>query len=166
MLPDAETTLAGLADRMRGSVAPDAAFVGIYSGGAWMAERLAQMLGGEHRVGFLDVSFYRDDYERAGLKANARRSTLDFDVAGSTIVLIDDVLFTGRSVRAAINELFDYGRPAAIELAVLVDRGGRELPVEATYVGARLAVARNLDIVLSRDAGGQLVLGAEARAGD
>jgi len=151
---------------MRGGVAPDAAFVGIYSGGAWIAERLAKMLGQEHRVGFLDVSFYRDDYERAGLKANARRSTLDFDVAGATIVLIDDVLFTGRSVRAAINELFDYGRPAAIELAVLVDRGGRELPVEATYVGARLAVARNLDIVLSRDAGGQLVLGAEARAGD
>ncbi|MEO6748021.1 MAG: bifunctional pyr operon transcriptional regulator/uracil phosphoribosyltransferase PyrR, partial [Casimicrobiaceae bacterium] len=142
------------------------AFVGIYSGGAWIAERLAKMLGQEHRVGFLDVSFYRDDYERAGLKANARRSTLDFDVAGATIVLVDDVLFTGRSVRAAINELFDYGRPAAIELAVLVDRGGRELPVEATYVGARLAVARNLDIVLSRDAGGQLVLGAEARAGD
>jgi len=166
MLPDAEATLTVLADRMRGGVAPDAAFVGIYSGGAWIAERLAKMLGQEHRVGFLDVSFYRDDYERAGLKANARRSTLDFDVAGATIVLVDDVLFTGRSVRAAINELFDYGRPAAIELAVLVDRGGRELPVEATYVGARLAVARNLDIVLSRDAGGQLVLGAEARAGD
>ncbi|MEO8847812.1 MAG: bifunctional pyr operon transcriptional regulator/uracil phosphoribosyltransferase PyrR [Casimicrobiaceae bacterium] len=165
MLPDAETTLAALADRMRGSVAPDAAFVGIYSGGAWMAERLAHMLGGEHRVGFLDVSFYRDDYERAGLKANARRSTLDFDVAGATIVLIDDVLFTGRSVRAAINELFDYGRPAVIELAVLIDRGGRELPVEATYVGARLSVARNLDIVLSRDADGHLALAAEPGAG-
>ncbi len=165
MLPDAEATLAVLADRMRGGVAPDAAFVGIYSGGAWIAERLAKMLGQEHRVGFLDVSFYRDDYERAGLKANARRSTLDFDVAGATIVLVDDVLFTGRSVRAAINELFDYGRPAAIELAVLVDRGGRELPIEATYVGTRLAVARSLDIVLSRDASGTLALGTETRAG-
>jgi len=164
MLPDAEATLGALADRMRGGVAPDAAFVGIYSGGAWIAERLASMLGHGHRVGYLDVSFYRDDYERAGLKANAKRSALDFDVAGSTIVLIDDVLYTGRSVRAAINELFDYGRPAAVELAVLIDRGGRELPIEATYVGARLAVARNLDIVLARDEGGRLSLAAESRA--
>jgi pyrimidine operon attenuation protein/uracil phosphoribosyltransferase len=163
MLPDAEATLAELADRMRGAVSPEAAFVGIYSGGAWIAERLATMLGPAHRVGFLDVSFYRDDYERTGLKPNARRSALDFDVAGATIVLIDDVLFTGRSVRAAINELFDYGRPAAIELAVLVDRGGRELPIEATYVGVRLAVARNLDIVLSRDDKGVLALAAESR---
>ena len=162
-LPDAETLLAALAERMRGGVAPDAAFVGIYSGGAWVADRLAAMLGAGHRVGYLDVSFYRDDYERAGLKPNARRSALDFDVAGATIVLIDDVLYTGRSVRAAINELFDYGRPAAIELAVLVDRGGRELPIEATYVGARLTVARNLDVVLSRADDGRLALAAEPR---
>ncbi len=163
-LPDAEATLAALAERMRGGVAPDAAFVGIYSGGAWVAERLSAMLGVGHRVGFLDVSFYRDDYERAGLKPNARRSALDFDVAGATIVLVDDVLYTGRSVRAAINELFDYGRPAVIELAVLIDRGGRELPIEATYVGARLTVARNLDIGLSRGGDGELALAAEPRA--
>jgi pyrimidine operon attenuation protein/uracil phosphoribosyltransferase len=162
-LPDAEGVLAALAERMRGGVAPDAAFVGIYSGGAWVAERLASMLGAGHRVGYLDVSFYRDDYERAGLKPNARRSALDFDVAGATIVLIDDVLYTGRSVRAAINELFDYGRPASIELAVLVDRGGRELPVEATYVGTRLAVARDLDIVLSRAGDGRLSFAVEPR---
>jgi pyrimidine operon attenuation protein/uracil phosphoribosyltransferase len=162
-LPDAEAPLAALAERMRGGVAPDAAFVGIYSGGAWVADRLASLLGAGHRVGYLDVSFYRDDYERAGLKPNARRSALDFDVAGATIVLIDDVLYTGRSVRAAINELFDYGRPAAIELAVLIDRGGRELPIEATYVGARLSVARDLDIVLSRSDEGRLALGAEPR---
>jgi pyrimidine operon attenuation protein/uracil phosphoribosyltransferase len=91
-----------------------------------------------------------------------KRTELPFEVEGATIVLIDDVLFTGRSVRAAINELFDYGRPARIELAVLVDRGGRELPIEATYAGARLAVARHLSIVLSRDGGGKLVLGTEA----
>ncbi len=161
-LPDAEAALSVLAERMRGGVAADAAFVGIYSGGAWLAERLADMLGG-HPVGFLDVSFYRDDYERAGLKPNSRRSALDFDVGGATIVLIDDVLYTGRSVRAAINELFDYGRPEVIELAVLVDRGGRELPIEATYVGARLAVARNLDVVLSRADDGRLSLSAEPR---
>ena len=102
------------------------------------------MIPGEHPVGYIDVSFYRDDYARTGLKAGAKRSDLPFDVDGATIVLVDDVLYTGRSVRAAINELFDYGRPARIELAVLVDRGGRELPIEATYCGARLAVARDL----------------------
>jgi len=160
-LPDAEEALATLAERMRAGVAHDAVFVGIYSGGAWIAERLATMVPGNHPVGFIDVSFYRDDYGSKGLKAGARRSELPFDIAGATIVLIDDVLYTGRSTRAAINELFDYGRPAAIELAVLVDRGGRELPIEPTYAGARIACARELSIVLSRADGGALSLGVE-----
>src|SRR5438067_732776 len=150
-IPDAEAALAALVDRMRGAVAYDAAFVGIYSGAAWFAERLAALIPGTHPLGFIDVSYYRDDYARTGLKGGARRSELPFDVDGATIVLVDDVLFTGRSVRAAINELFDFGRPARIELAVLIDRGGRELPIQADYVGARLAVARDLSIVLSRD---------------
>jgi pyrimidine operon attenuation protein / uracil phosphoribosyltransferase len=149
-LPDAEATLVALAERMRGAVAHDAAFVGIYSGGAWLAERLPALVPGQHPVGFIDVSFYRDDYARTGLKSGAKRSELPFDVDGATIVLVDDVLFTGRSVRAAINELFDYGRPERIELAVLIDRGGRELPIEPTYCGARLTVARDLSVVLSR----------------
>jgi pyrimidine operon attenuation protein/uracil phosphoribosyltransferase len=161
-LPDAEGALAALAERMAGAVAQDAAFVGIYSGGAWVAERLAQMLPGAHPVGFIDVAFYRDDYNRSGLKANTRRTELPFDVEGATIVLVDDVLYTGRSVRAAVNELFDFGRPDRVELAVLVDRGGRELPIEPTYTGARLAVARDLSIVLSRDAAGKLALGVES----
>jgi pyrimidine operon attenuation protein / uracil phosphoribosyltransferase len=151
-LPDAEATLAALAERMRGAVAHDAAFVGIYSGGAWLAERLPALVPGNHPVGYIDVSYYRDDYARTGLKSGAKRTDLPFDVDGATIVLVDDVLFTGRSVRAAINELFDFGRPACIELAVLIDRGGRELPVEPTYCGARLTVARDLSVVLSRDA--------------
>ncbi len=164
MLPDAESALVALAERMRSAVAHDAAFVGIYSGGAWLAERLAAAIPGNHPLGFIDASFYRDDYASAGLKGGARRSDLPFDVAGATIVLIDDVLYTGRSVRAAINELFDYGRPAAIELAVLIDRGGRELPIEPTYVGARVAVARDLSIVLSRAEGGTLSLAVEPGA--
>ncbi len=151
-LPDAEATLVALAERMRGAVAHDAAFVGIYSGGAWLAERLPALVPGNHPVGYIDVSYYRDDYARTGLKSGAKRTDLPFDVDGATIVLVDDVLFTGRSVRAAINELFDFGRPACIELAVLIDRGGRELPVEPTYCGARLTVARDLSVVLSRDA--------------
>ena len=163
-LPDAEAALVALAERMRGAVAHDAAFVGIYSGGAWIAERLATMLPGNHPVGFIDVAFHRDDFQRAGLKANTRSTRLPFAVAGATLVLVDDVLHTGRSVRAAINELYDFGRPAMIELAVLVDRGGRELPIEATYAGARLAVAQDLTVALSRDAQGTLALSFEATA--
>ena len=161
-IPDAEAALAALAERMQGAVAHDAAFVGIYSGGAWIAERLASLVPGQHPVGFIDVSYYRDDYATAGLKGGARRTALPFDVEGATIVLVDDVLYTGRSVRAAINELFDFGRPERIELAVLIDRGGRELPIEADYVGDRVAVARELSVVLSRDPGGTLSLTVES----
>ncbi len=164
-LPDAEAALAALIARMLPAVAHDAAFVGIYSGGAWIAERLAARIPGKHPLGFIDVSYYRDDYALSGLKPNVKRTALPFDVGGSTIVLIDDVLYTGRSVRAAINELFDFGRPDRIELAVLVDRGGRELPIEPTYVGERVAVARDLSIVLSRDPGGTLSLGVEPTSG-
>jgi len=165
-LPDAESALASLAERMQGAVAIDAGLVGIYSGGAWLAERLAQMLPGKHPVGYIDVSFYRDDYSKKGLRANVATTTLPFEVNGGRIVLIDDVLYTGRSVRAAINELFDYGRPDSIELAVLVDRGGRELPIEPTYVGARVSVARNLSVVLSRHADGRLELTVEPAGSD
>jgi pyrimidine operon attenuation protein/uracil phosphoribosyltransferase len=164
-LPDAEVALAELVERMSGSVPHDAALVGIYSGGAWLAERLARVLPGNHPLGFIDVSFYRDDYATAGLKGGTKRSEIPFDVAGARIVLIDDVLYTGRSVRAAVNELFDFGRPAAIELAVLIDRGGRELPIEATYAGARISVARDLTVVLSRGDDGRLSLGVEPLAG-
>ena len=164
-LPDAEAALTALAGRMQGAVAQDAAFVGIYSGGAWLAERLAERLGGRHPVGFIDVSYYRDDYALSGLKPNARRTTLPFDVEGSTIVLVDDVLYTGRSVRAAINELFDFGRPERIELAVLIDRGGRELPIEPTYAGATVSVPAGLSVVLSRDPGGTLSLAVEPVSG-
>lgn len=149
-LPDAEATIAALAEKMGVAIAYDAKLVGIHSGGAWLAERLAEMLPGEHPVGFIDVSFYRDDYGKKGLRAKVATTTLPFEVGNSRIVLVDDVLYTGRSVRAAINELFDYGRPESIELAVLIDRGGRELPIEATYVGARVTVARDASIVLQR----------------
>src|SRR5262249_26369231 len=113
----------------------------------------------------IDVSFYRDDYSKKGLPANVATTTLPFEVGGSRIVLVDDVLYTGRSVRAAINELFDYGRPEAVELAVLIDRGGRELPIEPTYVGARVTMARNLSIVLQRHLYGSLELSVEPAEG-
>jgi len=160
-LPDAEITLGRLAEKMRGAVAYDAKLVGIYSGGAWIAERLAGMIGGEHPVGFIDVSFYRDDYAQKGLRAKLASTTLPFEVAASRIVLVDDVLYTGRTIRAALDALIDFGRPASVQLAVLVDRGHRELPIEAAYVGARLTVARDLSIVLQRHIDGRLELSVE-----
>ena len=164
-LPDAEATLVALATSMREEMAPDAKLVGIYSGGALLADRLGELLPANHPVGYIDVSFYRDDYGKKGLHGKVETTTLPFEVGGGRIVLIDDVLFTGRSVRAAINELFDYGRPASIELAVLIDRGGRELPIEAKYVGARLSVAADRSIVLSRHLDGRLELSIEDEEG-
>ena len=160
-VPDAEQLLAELAQQMEGAIAFDARLVGIHSGGAWLAERLSAMLPGEHPFGTMDVSFYRDDYDKVGLKPKVRRTELPFDVDGARLVLIDDVLFTGRSVRAALNELFDYGRPASVELAVLIDRGGRELPIEPTYCGARIAVVSDRSVVLNRAEDGLLSLALE-----
>jgi pyrimidine operon attenuation protein/uracil phosphoribosyltransferase len=160
-LPDAEATLAVLAERMRSAVAIDAKLIGIYSGGAWLAQRLSELLPGDHLVGYIDVSFYRDDYATKGLRTKVETTALPFEIGGARIVLVDDVLYTGRSVRAAINELFDYGRPESVELAVLIDRGGRELPIEAAYVGARVAVARDLSIVLNRHPDARLELSVE-----
>jgi len=160
-LPDAEQLLQVLVQQMEGAVRHDARLVGIHSGGAWMAERLASMLPGEHAFGTIDVSFYRDDYSRVGLKPTVKRTSLPFDIDGAHVVLVDDVLYTGRSVRAALNELFDFGRPASVELAVLVDRGGRELPIEPTYCGTRLAVVESGTIVLQRSDDGRLSLALE-----
>ena len=153
-LPDAEQALAALADRMRDAVAFDARFVGIYSGGAWIAERIAQVIEGDHPVGFIDVSFYRDDFSRKGLKPEVKRSELPFEVEGATIVLIDDVLYTGRTIRAVINELYDFGRPASVQLAVLVDRGGRELPIQPLVSAARITLPRGQRLSLARDQAG------------
>jgi len=110
------------------------AIIGIYSGGAWIAERLVNDLGLKNKPGLIDVSFYRDDYAAKGLHADVKPTHIPFEVDGAHIILVDDVLYTGRTTRAAINELFDYGRPARVMLAALVDRGGRELPIAADFV--------------------------------
>ena len=141
---------AGLAD------AHDVAIVGIHSGGAWLAERLAVDLGLSGRLGFIDVSFYRDDFAKKGLHADVKPTQIGFQVDGATILLVDDVLYTGRTTRAAINELFDYGRPAAIMLAALVDRGGRQLPIAADFVG--LTLTGDQALVLQRAPDGQFTL--------
>jgi pyrimidine operon attenuation protein / uracil phosphoribosyltransferase len=139
----------------------EVAIVGIHSGGAWLAERLAADLGVAGRLGFIDVSFYRDDYARKGLHPDVKPTQIGFNVDRCTILLVDDVLYTGRTTRAAINVLFDYGRPARIMLAALADRGGRELPVAADFVATRTALAANQALVLARGADGKLSLTIE-----
>lgn len=141
----------------------DVRLVGVRTGGVWLAERLKEELGIRHPVGVLDISFYRDDFDKQGLSPTVKPSRIEFDVDGQHLLLVDDVLYTGRTVRAAMNELFDYGRPARIDLAVLIDRGGRELPVEASVVGATLEVPPEVSVVLSRDEAGKLHLTLEQR---
>jgi len=117
---------------------PDALMVGIQTGGVWVAERLHAELGLTESLGELNISFYRDDFTRIGLHPHVGPSRIDTDIDGRNIILVDDVLHTGRTIRAALNELFDYGRPAAVRLCVLVDRGARELPFAPDAVGTRV----------------------------
>ncbi len=121
----------------------DPLMVGIRTGGVWVAERLHALLGLEPPLGMLNINFYRDDFTRIGLHPRVMPSNLPFEVDDRHIVLVDDVLQTGRTIRAALNEIFDYGRPASVTLAVLVERDGRELPVQADAVGQHLALAPN-----------------------
>ncbi|MGZ5032033.1 MAG: bifunctional pyr operon transcriptional regulator/uracil phosphoribosyltransferase PyrR [Usitatibacter sp.] len=161
-LPDAEALVRALAEQMRGKIAPDAALVGIYTGGAWVAERLHRALGLTTPLGVLAVTLHRDDFGRIGLHRESRRSQIPVSVDGREVILVDDVLHTGRTVRAALNELFDFGRPKAVRLAVLADRGGRELPMAADFLGASVEVARDEELVLSNE-NGKLRLAAVKR---
>ena len=155
-LPDAEAQCRQLAELIRPQLSNNPALVGIYSGGAWIAERLKELLGLTDDIGLIDVSFYRDDFSEKGLHPQCRPTVIPFDVEGRHIVLVDDVLYTGRTTRAAINELFDYGRPAAVQLAVLADRGGRELPVAPTFGVWDVALDEWQNLVLERSDDGQL----------
>ena len=159
---DAEFLIEAMAVQLRELLArrgiADPALVGIHTGGVWVAERLRQRLGLATPLGQLDISFYRDDFSRIGVNPQVRPSELPFDVDGRHLVLIDDVLYTGRTIRAALNELFDYGRPASVLLAVLVDRGGRELPIEAHVAGSRLELPPGSHIRLTGPEPLQLIL--------
>ncbi|CAA9410490.1 MAG: Pyrimidine operon regulatory protein PyrR [uncultured Ramlibacter sp.] len=129
--------------------------VGITSGGAWLAQRLQKDLGLEGEAGTISSSMHRDDFAQRGLAAASAQTELSFDVNDAHIVLLDDVLYTGRTIRAVLNELFDYGRPASVKLAVLVDRGGRELPVQADFAAARVTLPDSQSLELARDASGR-----------
>jgi len=160
---DAEALYAELAAAVRGLIQPGAVLVGIWSGGAWLAERLQRdlQLPGEH--GVITSALHRDDFSSRGLAASADHTRLPFEVDGRHIVLVDDVLYTGRTIRAVINELYDFGRPARVTLAVLVDRGGRELPIAAAVSAARVTLPQEQRLSLARDEAGRFTFEIEER---
>ncbi len=123
--------------------------IGIHSGGAWIAEHLHKSLNNPHPIGMLDISFYRDDFTQIGLNPQVKSSNLPDSIEDQDIILVDDVLHTGRTIRAAMNELFDYGRPKSISLAVLLDREGRQLPIQADVCGMNIHLAPHQQVKLS-----------------
>lgn len=147
---DAEALYAELRQGVTGLMKPGAALVGIWSGGAWLAERLQRdlRLPGEH--GVISSTLHRDDFDQRGLAAGSDATRLPFAIDGRHILLVDDVLYTGRTIRAVVNELYDFGRPASVTLAVLVDRGGRELPIAAAFAAARLVLPATQRLSLAR----------------
>ncbi|GLR24965.1 MULTISPECIES: bifunctional pyr operon transcriptional regulator/uracil phosphoribosyltransferase PyrR [Limnobacter] len=162
-LPNPEVLYARLRDQIAKAF-PDRSelgLIGVHSGGAWIAERLHRDLNFTLPCGFLDSAFYRDDFSERGLKQDPKPAEVPFDVNGRQILLVDDVLYTGRTTRAIVNHLFDFGRPSKIELAVLLDRGGRELPIDAQYVGKHEPLNPNQAFVLTLDDQGAFQLGLE-----
>ncbi len=136
--------------------------VGITSGGAWLAERLQKDLALQGLAGAITSAMHRDDFARRGL-ASGGQTRLPFEVNDAHIIILDDVLYTGRTIRAVINELFDYGRPASVKLAVLVDRGGRELPVQPDFCAARVSLPASQSLALARSESGQFTFNVEDR---
>ena len=150
---DAEALYKELLRGVRSLCKPDTRLVGITSGGAWLAERLQHDLGLSGQAGQVSSVMHRDDFAQRGLAAGGQ-TQLPFAVEGADILVLDDVLYTGRTIRAVLNELFDYGRPARVQLAVLVDRGGRQLPVQADYAAARVALPETQSLALAREDNG------------
>ena len=160
---DAEALYAELRDGVRGLLQPGSVLVGIWSGGAWLAERLQKDLGLPGQPGVISSTLHRDDFSQRGL-AGSDPTLLPVAIDGSHIVLIDDVLYTGRTLRAVVNELFDFGRPASVTLAVLVDRGGRELPMSAAFAAARSVLPASQRLSLARADNGRFEFALKDRA--
>lgn len=150
---NAEALYLELLKGVRALFQPGMQLVGVTSGGVWLAERLHQDLALPGRPGVISSSMHRDDFARRGMTAGAQ-TQIDFDVNNAHIILLDDVLYTGRTIRAVMNELFDFGRPASVKLAVLVDRGGRELPVQADLYAARVVLPAGESLALARSEAG------------
>ncbi len=145
-----------LAQRLKNVGGEEPVMIGIQTGGVWVAERLHEALQIALPLGHLNIAFYRDDFSRIGMHPRVTPSRLPFDVEDRHIILVDDVLYTGRTIRAAMNEIFDYGRPAGISLAVLVERSGRELPIQADVAGTSLTLHENEQVKLAGPAPLQL----------
>ena len=169
-LPNPETLLSEITTKIQAQLAingvPNSALVGIHSGGVWLMDRVLKSLkldngNGAILNGTLDAAMYRDDYAQRGFKSEPKPANITFDVSGKHIILIDDIFHTGRTTRAAMNELFDYGRPASINLAVLINRGGAQLPVMPQIVGANIVLNTNESLQLSFDTKGKLHLSLE-----
>jgi pyrimidine operon attenuation protein/uracil phosphoribosyltransferase len=160
-LPNPETLLADITAKIAEQINPNSALVGIHSGGVWLMRRVLETLKADMPFGTLDAALYRDDYAARGLKANLKPSDIAFDVTDKHIILIDDIFYTGRTTRAAMNELFDYGRPASITLAVLINRGGAQLPITPNITGAEILLQANQSLQLSQDTKGKLHLEIE-----
>lgn len=155
LMLDAEALYQELLRGVRQLMSAQTRLVGVTSGGAWLAERLHKDLGLDGKPGVISSAMHRDDFAKRGLSGTSQQTQLPFDVRDARILLLDDVLYTGRTIRAAINELFDYGRPASVQLAVMVDRGGRELPLQADLAAARVSLSANQSLALARDAQGR-----------
>ncbi|MCH9799797.1 MAG: bifunctional pyr operon transcriptional regulator/uracil phosphoribosyltransferase PyrR [Betaproteobacteria bacterium] len=160
-LPNPETLLSDITTKITALIKPDTAIVGIHSGGVWLMERILASLEQAVPHGTLDAALYRDDFAQRGLKNQSQAANIAFDVQGKHIILIDDIFYTGRTTRAAINELFDFGRPASITLAVLINRGGAELPIQPQIVGATIPLTSNQRFQLSQTTQGKLNLALE-----
>jgi pyrimidine operon attenuation protein/uracil phosphoribosyltransferase len=148
---DAEQLITVLAEKI-GDAAADVGVVGIHTGGVWVADKLAAKIGAT-KVGRVAVTLHRDDYATRGLHPQKNKTEIGFDISGQHILLVDDVIQSGRTIRAALNELFDFGRPASVRLAVLVDRGGRELPVKADYAAITMPLAGSQKLELTNTGG-------------
>jgi len=145
---DIHATIAYMADELKALLPRKPVMIGIHTGGAWVAAHLHRLLQLPDALGMLDISFYRDDFTRVGVNPQVKTSNLPMNIDDRHIILVDDVLHTGRTIRAALNEIFDYGRPASVTLAVLLNRDGRELPIEAQVVGHHLKLKRHEHIKL------------------
>lgn len=141
---------------------PGMHLIGVASGGAWLGERLQRDMNLREPCGVISSILHRDDYARRGMTAGAQ-TEIAFDVTDAHIILLDDVLYTGRTIRAVINELYDFGRPASVKLAVLVDRGGRELPIQADFCAARVTLPATQSLALARDEAGEFSFNVKER---
>lgn len=158
---DAEALYAELLAGVKPLMKPESRLVGIWRGGAWLAERLQRDLGLPGSPGVISSTLHRDDFAERGLASGVGRTALPFEIDAAHLVLVDDVLYTGRTIRAVINELYDFGRPGSVQLAVLVDRGGRELPIAAAYAAARLVLPADQKLALARADDGRFSFSVE-----